>query len=747
MDDVHSNDVQAESSQDGARGTGLKLVIPSLRSIQTLKGKKKGKNAGFHDVPVQKAPRPLKLKPLKEVLSKLISQIKKKDDYAFFLKPVDVSSVPGYSDLVKQPMDLGTMTAKVEKGKYRSLEEFATDLRLVTGNAKAFNPPGTIYYTEADRIEAYALQNIAKAAATVIEYETDWNIDVENEAEPTPNVGDEEEDGRERSMAMDVEGSTRARSPSVASTGTPMAGAARSRQKGKKKPGMLSESLEDDGHLPGYKDGVGVFPPDSEFSELMVLLKLKGKRYRTKKERMRIERGGPPIAADGSLDYSEMEDPFTILSILVPEPRNKPLLHALYPSSAFNNTFLPPFPIPVQHAPHLFKSQSRPYPRKASSKSRRKHWTITRMSSSRRAREANDDDPQERSQMAREHHHVDYGSFSMLVNQLAEESQGRLAPSDLVAAETLLQAIRGTVEKTLPDHSLIVQPKSSTEEAYWKQKAGAAEDYVRDVVYGGVEGLAYVRSVAAFVHHDGPKPPREPSSEDSPELGMPLADWVAENVIDPITGGRHLLLRETALHLLSPQPYDATVSPLVDRSLRMLPQTTQDLAALYDLSGQLLDMASLIKKPDELFIADDVWAGASYMAEQRRKEEEEREKALVESPTKNAAEYLAFAIQTHNEAEAPKPKPVFEGPDVLLYALNWSADAIQQMAAKKTKEEDAMDVDEDEKSAEEDAFMRKFRLNLLALSKRAPLDKVARLPKELVPHHIRHVIPTLESAS
>jgi hypothetical protein len=30
-----------------------------------------------------------------------------------------------------------------------------------------------------------------------------------------------------------------------------------------------------------------------------------GKRYRTKKERLRIEREGPPYRTDGSLDYGE----------------------------------------------------------------------------------------------------------------------------------------------------------------------------------------------------------------------------------------------------------------------------------------------------------------------------------------------------------------------------------------------------------------------------------------------------------
>ncbi|THH19529.1 hypothetical protein EUX98_g8760 [Antrodiella citrinella] len=626
MDDFEfpsADNVQAESSHNASRGSGLRLVIPSLKTLQALKNKKKGKHAVFLDTPVQKIPRPLKLKPLKEVLTKLLAQVKKKDDYAFFLQPVDTSKVTGYEDVVKQPMDLGTMTTKA-------------DLRLVTGNAKLFNPAGTIFYTEAERIEAYALQHIAKAAATVIEVETDWNVDVENDGEPTANVDDDAEDGREKSTVAD--GSVRARSPSVASTGTPMAGPVRARQtKGKKKAGMLSETLEDDGHLPGYKDGVGVFPPGSDFAEVMLSLKLKGKRYRTKKERMRMERGGPPYHVDGSIDYPEIDQ-------LVQDSRNK--------STA-----------------------------------------------------------------------VDYSS-----------------------ADRLLQAIRGSVDRNLPDYDLTVQPNTTeSEEAYWRAKVAPAEDYVRDVVYGGVEGLAYVRSLATFIHHDD-RDPQIPYEEPPEGLGMPLSRWVIENVVDPLTDGRHRLLRETAAHLQSPHPQPTSVTHLIDRSVRLLPQAMKDLATLRGMSGQHLDMAALIKKPEELFIADDVWAGAAYMDAQRQRLEDEQEKALVESPDKNAADYLAFAIQSHQEAEATKPKPTFEGPDVLLHALNWSADVIQELANKpKAKDDDAMDVDGEEKP-EEDPYLRRLRLNLLALSKRAPLDKVARLPVELVPMHIRHVIPTLESA-
>ena len=54
----------------------------------------------------------------------------RKDDYAFFLQPVDVTQVPNYLEVIKDPMDLGTMTTKVEEGRYRSLDEFTVSSRV-----------------------------------------------------------------------------------------------------------------------------------------------------------------------------------------------------------------------------------------------------------------------------------------------------------------------------------------------------------------------------------------------------------------------------------------------------------------------------------------------------------------------------------------------------------------------------------------------------------------------------------------
>ena len=133
------------------------------------------------------------------------------------------------------------------------------------------------------------------------------------------------------------------RSPSVASTQV-QPGPSRRGPRGPYKKianvNTISETLEPDGRLPGYKDGLGVFPAGSHWASLMLTLKLKGsslsdllalvpwltvtigKRYRTKKERLRKEKGGPPYRADGSVDFAEsMHHPHHLYDV-IPAPHD-----------------------------------------------------------------------------------------------------------------------------------------------------------------------------------------------------------------------------------------------------------------------------------------------------------------------------------------------------------------------------------------------------------------------------------------
>ncbi|CAL1262520.1 unnamed protein product [Larinioides sclopetarius] len=68
---------------------------------------------------------------------------KKHAGYAWpFYKPVDVKllNLHDYHDIIKQPMDLGTVKSKLEDCTYKSPEEFAADVRLIFTNCYKYNP-------------------------------------------------------------------------------------------------------------------------------------------------------------------------------------------------------------------------------------------------------------------------------------------------------------------------------------------------------------------------------------------------------------------------------------------------------------------------------------------------------------------------------------------------------------------------------------------------------------------------------
>lgn len=148
-----------------------------------------------------------------------------------------------------------------------------------------FNPPGTIYHTEAQRIESWALEHIEKATHLVLQHETDWNLDGDNDDDSQQVNVDEDDDAVTHTNPMtpiDVDDISRVgRSPSVASQ-LPASLTRRSLRapttikKSTSAAPVISESLDADGRLPGSKDGLGAFPAGSDWAETMLMLKLKG---------------------------------------------------------------------------------------------------------------------------------------------------------------------------------------------------------------------------------------------------------------------------------------------------------------------------------------------------------------------------------------------------------------------------------------------------------------------------------------
>lgn len=54
--------------------------------------------------------------------------------------------IPDYPKIVKKPMDLGTMRAKLESGEYASADRFHADFKQIIKNCCDYNPKGTAVY-------------------------------------------------------------------------------------------------------------------------------------------------------------------------------------------------------------------------------------------------------------------------------------------------------------------------------------------------------------------------------------------------------------------------------------------------------------------------------------------------------------------------------------------------------------------------------------------------------------------------
>uniref|UniRef100_F7DKT0 Bromodomain testis-specific protein n=1 Tax=Callithrix jacchus TaxID=9483 RepID=F7DKT0_CALJA len=82
------------------------------------------------------------LRHCSEILKEMLA--KKHFSYAWpFYNPVDVNALGlhNYYDIVKNPMDLGTIKEKMDNQEYKDAYEFAADVRLMFMNCYKYNPP------------------------------------------------------------------------------------------------------------------------------------------------------------------------------------------------------------------------------------------------------------------------------------------------------------------------------------------------------------------------------------------------------------------------------------------------------------------------------------------------------------------------------------------------------------------------------------------------------------------------------
>ena len=92
----------------------------------------------------------------------LLKGVKQEPNIHFFTSPVDhiALGIPDYPDVIKKPMDLGTVEQKLERRVYQHPGEFVDDVRLVWSNAKTYNGKGTLVHQAANHIRNVFERNL-----------------------------------------------------------------------------------------------------------------------------------------------------------------------------------------------------------------------------------------------------------------------------------------------------------------------------------------------------------------------------------------------------------------------------------------------------------------------------------------------------------------------------------------------------------------------------------------------------------
>jgi len=104
---------------------------------------------------------------LKEKCSEVLKGMQTHQHAWVFNCPVDPVELglPDYFQIVKKPMDLGTIQKKLDAGQYHSIDDFSSDVHLTFDNAMLYNEDGSVVYDMAKELKEKFTADYAKMCA------------------------------------------------------------------------------------------------------------------------------------------------------------------------------------------------------------------------------------------------------------------------------------------------------------------------------------------------------------------------------------------------------------------------------------------------------------------------------------------------------------------------------------------------------------------------------------------------------
>ncbi|KAL7424741.1 hypothetical protein Q5752_000425 [Cryptotrichosporon argae] len=580
-------------------------------------------------------------RPFRELASKLLADLRRRDDYGLFLEPVDTDEYPDYLDRIggmDKMMDLGTMQHKVDDREYRDFDALEADLKALVAAAHRYNPPGSVPHNAATRILQHGIKLIERSRPLV------------RTPSPSPTR-----------ISMTPDGSVRRGRETTAMTDDAPRG-----------PGRTDVAPAQ--YIP---EEMLAFPPNS-LQARAVGWNLNGGRIVRLK---RYYRGREKFVGkwrewdvDGSRNLAEMDEPADVLETWRTrraEPRDIIDWKRMRAEGAWWDWDGPggqtgQAPLPGQ--PRL-----RPNPLKT-----------------------------------RALGPLDWGLMPDIDAELA--SFARAGSGSSSSSST-----RGSPDlDVLAEHMRPMQPRSPRQPAGWPTQQFAnvyaakrpAADWLRDTLYGGPKGEAYVRSVDSFLRGalgDGDD-----------------ARWACARVLSPLEGPEVDAVRSTlgACAALD-KPVSAPPSPLDKPAILATARAAHAHAVLAFINSPLnpLDLQPLLRAPaDFTHVGKGVRAGAEGAL-----------RAVGDDIAERAAR-VAAAHGTKRPAEAEA------GGDAKRASTD--AGALVPAPVTATHAVQAVESDEDKEDA-----MRRIRLELVALAKFYPLAALCKMSKadaeRLLPANVR----------
>jgi len=86
--------------------------------------------------------------PYKELVDRIM---RNRHSWAFN-QPVTDAEAPHYHDIIKHPMDLGTIKTNLNSNTYKTVNEFISDVHLVWANAHTYNDAESPFYKYASEL-------------------------------------------------------------------------------------------------------------------------------------------------------------------------------------------------------------------------------------------------------------------------------------------------------------------------------------------------------------------------------------------------------------------------------------------------------------------------------------------------------------------------------------------------------------------------------------------------------------------